>query len=339
LPHRAILISIVVSLLVHSGLLIAIVNIDWGMGRREARMTDDGAAPQTLLTLSPPAPIPEADEEPVPDPLPPPEPVQPTAPVRVSAPSMLADLSPAVSTSPPTMRPEPVVSTAPSTSPGERAGEPEPARLAASFAGVEAARARRIVYVVDASGGMTTSLNFVKAELARSVARLDPSQSFQVVVFRELPHVEGTEGEAAAPGSAVDVFGGGSGPGALMAASYEARIRVVQWLSGFEPVGRSDPLSGLTAALEFEPDLIFLLTRSIRRSGGSADWGAGNAATLASLDKLNPVNQGMMQRRTVIKAIQFLDEDPTGLLPAIAAAHGDGPGSYRVVPVDQSIKR
>ena len=33
----------------------------------------------------------------------------------------------------------------------------------------------------------------------------------------------------------------------------------------------------------------------------------------------------------VIKALQFIDPDPTGMLQQIGAAHGDGPGSYTVV--------
>ena len=112
-------------------------------------------------------------------------------------------------------------------------------------------------------------------------------------------------------------------------------LRVAQWLESVQPEGRSDPLVGLTAALQFQPDLVFLLTHSIRRSGGSAEWGAGNAATLAALDKLNPVHAGAGLRPTVIKAIQFIDEDPTGLLQQIARLHGDGEGSYRVLSIAQ----
>jgi hypothetical protein len=41
----------------------------------------------------------------------------------------------------------------------------------------------------------------------------------------------------------------------------------------------------------------------------------------------------------VIKTIQFLEEDPTGVMRAIAERHGDGPGSYRVLtPRDLGIR-
>ena len=37
------------------------------------------------------------------------------------------------------------------------------------------------------------------------------------------------------------------------------------------------------------------------------------------------------RRRVVIKAIQFLEPDPTGTMPLIGEQHGDGPGSYSVL--------
>jgi hypothetical protein len=184
-----------------------------------------------------------------------------------------------------------------------------------------------VVYVVDASGAMTSSLKFVKEELARSIARLDASQSFQVVVFRELPGTKDGDGFEMPPSSG----------NRLMAVTNESRVSSTAWLAGIQPGGRSDPLAGLTAALKLKPDLIFLLTRSIRRSGATAEWGAGTAATLEALDKLNPVGRNGL-RPTVIKAIQFLDEDPTGLLPAIADTHGDGEGSYKVLRQDEVAK-
>jgi len=51
---------------------------------------------------------------------------------------------------------------------------------------------------------------------------------------------------------------------------------------------------------------------------------------MAELDRLNP--RGLNgQRRATIKAIQFLEEDPTGTMQAIGEEHGDGPGSYTVL--------
>jgi hypothetical protein len=205
----------------------------------------------------------------------------------------------------------------------------------ATFAGVGARRAGSVVYVVDASGAMVSSLKFVLAELERSVRSLSSAQKFQVVLFRERPG-GGMYEVFAAPGQ-------GRGP-VLVAATPTNKAALAQWLATIAPTGRSNPLDGLKRGLEFEPDAIFLLSRSIRRSGGANGqglaeretggvWGRGTSEILAELDRLNPVRRssGEGRRRVVIKCLQFLEEDPTGTMQAIGAEHGDGPGSYTVL--------
>jgi hypothetical protein len=332
LPRSALVVPLTASLLFHAALFFAIVYWRWDPFSRPARLTD--APPESVLTLAPPPqPVPTPVAAPVPPPPPPPpEPVKtpdPEPPANV-APDEMATPAPKVEEAPPAPPPEPVtVHVDPPTPPPA----PVPAAPVSkgpapvSFAGVEAARARRVVYVVDASGAMTSSLKFVKEELARSIARLDSSQSFQIVIFRELPGKEDSPGFELPPSS----------DGKLMAVTNESRLSTAAWLSGIQPGGRSDPLEGLTAALKMKPDLIFLLTRSIRRSGATTDWGAGTTATLNALDHLNPIGSNGL-RRTVIKAIQFLDEDPTGLLPAIGEVHGDGEGSYKVLKLQEVAK-
>jgi hypothetical protein len=89
----------------------------------------------------------------------------------------------------------------------------------------------------------------------------------------------------------------------------------------------------LRRGIEFDPDAIFLLSRSIRRSSGDREgvWGRGPHETLAELDRLNPRNPITGRRAVVVKAIQFLEEDPTGTMQNIGTEHGDGPGSYAVL--------
>lgn len=209
----------------------------------------------------------------------------------------------------------------------------ESAIQGATFAGMGAKRAGSVVYVVDASGAMITSLKFVLAELERSVRNLSSAQKFQVVLFRDR-------------GGTVmyDIFSPRGDPTRLVPATPANKAALREWLSTITPVGRSNPLDGLKRGLKFECDAIFLLSRSIRRSGGASGdgtgpaaigesasgvWGRGTAEIMAELDKLNPARGEL--RRTVIKAIQFLEEDPTGTMQAIGDLHGDGPGSYSVV--------
>ncbi|MCE7974080.1 MAG: hypothetical protein DYG92_07105 [Leptolyngbya sp. PLA1] len=197
--------------------------------------------------------------------------------------------------------------------------------MVASFAGMEVARATRIVYVMDGSAAMVPSFPFVKDELLRSVGRLGAGQAFQVIVFRRPPVVNG---RSTAP--EIERFPAGE---SYLDATAAHKLRLSQWLDRVQPKGGSAPLIGLSAGLNQGPDLVFLLTCSIRRTGAS-EWSSGKDSILASLDALNPVNSFTGQRPAVIKTIQFLDEDPTGILRAIASVHGDGEGSYRVLTLE-----
>jgi hypothetical protein len=196
--------------------------------------------------------------------------------------------------------------------------------IGATFAGLGARQATRIVYVVDASGAMVSSLKFVLAEVDRSVRSLSSGQKFQVVLFRDRPGAEG---------GPYEVFSPEGGRAKLVAATPRNKAELSGWLRTITPLGKSNPLDGLKRGLEFEPDAIFLLSRSIRRSGSEVGvWGGRSAAeTVAELDRLNPREGRSGRRPVVIKAIQFLEEDPTGTMQKIGNDHGDGPGSYAVL--------
>lgn len=186
----------------------------------------------------------------------------------------------------------------------------------ASFAGVKGERAGRVVYVLDASGAMTSCLPFIKKELEASVSRLIPGQTFQIVMMRRRATEKGAEIR----------FFNASGDG-FLAPDTKNRVTLKDWLDDVSPKWASDPGAGIEAALKQQPDVIFVLTRSIRRSAGDEPL---NRSLLARLDSLNPKDRAG-RRRTAIKVLQFIDEDPTGVLPEIAREHGDGPESYRVI--------
>lgn len=192
------------------------------------------------------------------------------------------------------------------------------------FAGLGASNARSVVYVVDASGPMVTSLPRVLEEVVRSAEQLSPVQKFGVVLFRETE--DGTGVESFSP--------------VLVRATPTAKRRLAEWLGAVEPRGASNPLAGLEVALAMKPDAVFLLSRSIARSGGGV-WEQGLDATLARLDELNPPTgsgRGPVRRPVLIQTIQFLDDDPTGIMQAIGARHGQGAG-YRVVRRSEDLAR
>ena len=304
------------SLAIHAGLLVALTAVTIEVTRdrapdRPARVTL--SAPAAPLNQSPTAPTPTA------------RPSASDATGTTIAPpsepaSITAALADAARDSKPTpapvmLAPEPV---ARALSRPSNAGSPS-----VRFADIDAAPARTVVFVVDASGAVATAFTFVREELLRSIDQLAPTQRFQVVVFP-------------GPEKTAPVFAPINN-GRLALASPNSKRIVAEWMQTFRPRGQSAPLAGLRMALELEPDIAMLITRSIERTGPDAAWGAGLDATLAELDRLNPIDRRNGMRRTSIAAIQLLDEDPTRIMPAIAAVHGSGVSDYRVVPAEALI--
>lgn len=323
--------AVVLSLIVHVVVIAALARYTIFTPKRPDRLTDAPGTTIVLATPAAPEPMsePAAPVETIPVEPPPAAPVVEPPPPPPPAPTMMMTPSPArlpaslgsqakAPPKPDAPKPAPVTPPPLPPSPTEH--------VAVSFAGVDAPAASRIVYAMDGSAAMISTFPFVKEQLVRSVSRLGPAQTFQVVVFRRPPMSDGrpTRPEVETFATAGSYEGAGS-------ASVE-RLRV--WLTGIRPGGGSSPIVGLTAAMQHKPDLVFLMTCSIPRTG-TAQWGGGKEAILASLEELNPVGVLSRQRPAVIKSIQFLDADPTGILEAIARAHGDGPGSYRVLRLNE----
>ncbi|MDX2016172.1 MAG: hypothetical protein SFY95_00870 [Planctomycetota bacterium] len=285
--------------------------------------------------IQPDASPPVAVAQPEPPP-PPPEP----EPIRVFAPPAQPEVQPVARPQPDARiatpsAPASVASPAPTRRTPARGGELQPSaprpgvpagQQPITFAGLSAARAARVVYVVDSSAPMVHTARWVFDEVQRSVDALSPEQSFQVILFGDPP-------------------GAGAGEGlrtfrpALTPAVDDAKFALSSWLSRNRPQGRSDPMPALRKALNSRPDLVFVLSRTIKRSGTDQSAEASLRPLLAELDRLNPRDPRTGQRPVVIKAIQFLDEDPRGLLQSIAREHGDGEGSYRVLPLERLTQR
>lgn len=299
----------------------------------------DPTPPPAPVVAAPPEPPPAvAAVEPAPEPLaqnpPAPEPAKPKASFAVA----LDDVpKPAPSTkavhTPPTTPPMPA--------PPPPAVKPAPV---AAFAGVKAEQARRVVYAVDVSGVMVGSLPFVMEELQRCVARLSPEQQFQVVLFSDptpppsaTDDPEGAEhnprfdGDRTSPTGALPTLtellplakwlGDGTKAPGLMDVSEASRAKLAELAAGVKADGMSNPLTGLRLALSMKPDVVFLLTRGIHRSGTT--WGPGEADVLAALDEANP-KDASGRRATTIRTVQFVAPDPSGLLDRIAGQHGGG---------------
>lgn len=178
----------------------------------------------------------------------------------------------------------------------------------ASFIGLRATNARKIVYVIDASGSMIRMLPIVLDELNKSLERLSPKQSFAIVFFQR------NEALLVPPINR------------LTPADADARRAALAWIkSNVIPSGRSNPLKAIEAALRLQPDAVFMLSENIT---GSGEFEIDQRDLLARLDELNPIDPRTGRRRTQINCIQFLSIDPIDTLRKISDAHG-GPNGYK----------
>ncbi len=185
---------------------------------------------------------------------------------------------------------------------------PRAAEGSASFVGLKATNARRIVYVIDASGSMLRSLKFVIEELGRSLEGLTPRQSYAIVFFQRADAIVVPPARE------------------LTRATPEAKLNSLKWIeSNIIPTGNSNPLAAIEEAIRLKPDAIFVLSDNIT---GGGQFEIDQKDLLDMLDRLNPVDPATGRRAVQINCIQFLDPDPLNTLAEIARLHG-GEKGYR----------
>ncbi|MSR34009.1 MAG: hypothetical protein EXS12_04325 [Phycisphaerales bacterium] len=192
-----------------------------------------------------------------------------------------------------------------------------PTSVTINFAGLKASNARRVVYVVDASGSLVGTFPLIIEELRKSLRRLDPRQSFGVIFFQR--------------GEAITVPPGGN----LQSATPERVSETMKWIeSKMIPSGRSNPIVAFEAAMAMHPEIIFLLSSDIT---GAGEFEMSELALLAALERLNPVDSATGRRLTRVQCIQFLDPDPLGTLQRIAKDHGGENGFINITRQDLGL--
>lgn len=158
-------------------------------------------------------------------------------------------------------------------------------------------KGKRFVYIVDCSPSMAGApFEKARAELQRSIERLNSGQSFFVIFFdsNEYPQFY----PRAAKG--------------LIRASAENKHRSQAWISGFGTLaGGTDPRAALMRALSLRPDAIYLL------SDGEFDWDVA--------DEVRAQNR----KHIAIHTVSFITRDAEPLLKQIA---DENRGTYRYVP-------
>lgn len=189
-----------------------------------------------------------------------------------------------------------------------------------NFGGLGVSNAEDVVYVVDASGSMVSTLPIVMAELKKSLRNLAPTQRFQIVLFQSTPGGRGN------PWVAVEHPADVGTQIKKLRYMYASRRNIewtCDWLDHVDAKGRSNPVPALEMAIQLQPDAVFLLSNVIT---GAGEWEQDATEILAGLDALNPIDRRSGRRTIAIKTIQFLDEDPSGLLEKIGRLHGGRDG-------------
>ena len=100
---------------------------------------------------------------------------------------------------------------------------------------------RKFVYIVDRSGSMTDSIDFVKYELKRSIGELSDEQEFHVIFFSSGPPVEMPTRR-------------------LVNATERNKQLAFEFIDGIVPQGETDPSKAIERAFACQPELIYLLT-------------------------------------------------------------------------------
>ena len=105
-----------------------------------------------------------------------------------------------------------------------------------TFAGVSG-DAKKIVYVLDASGSMMPDFDALRDQLRNSIHDLRPPQSFDIIFINE--HNPPPMARS------------------LLFATPESKSRAKEYVDSMQPRGGTDPLPAMTKAFALEPDLIY----------------------------------------------------------------------------------
>ena len=176
------------------------------------------------------------------------------------------------------------------------------------FMGLDAVAAKRIVYVVDASGSMLLHLSTVLEELERSLRTLHPKQEFGIIFFQK-------DYAIAVPPRKSLVFAN--------AKNISEAMKWVNTSGKVIPSGGSNPINAMKTAMKLKPDVIYLLSENIT---GAGRYEVPVNKLLDSLDTLNPVDTRNGLRPVQINCIAYLTQDPQHTMQRIAEIHGGDDG-------------
>ncbi len=162
-----------------------------------------------------------------------------------------------------------------------------------------------IVYIIDRSGSMVGSFDYVKKELHRSIEQLQSQQLFQVIFFNSGEPSEFSSSDSGKP----PVY-------RLNFATDRMKVKVFHFIDSMVASGKTDPRPAFLRAfaLRPKPNLIYFLTD-----------GAFEPDIADELKKWNA------DGKTAINTIAFIERPSEALLKRIAHENG---GTYTYINPD-----
>jgi FHA domain-containing protein len=164
--------------------------------------------------------------------------------------------------------------------------------------------ARKVVYIVDASGSLVDSFPRVLDELDLAIFKLPEDRAFTVLFF-------GSEGVTEVP------------PVGLRWADGPTKRRIRDWIApdkgNVTAWGRGDPMEALQRAVGYKPDeIVFLSDNLIGRQSTQEE-------AVEFLDRIAELTGDVVEQ---IHAVQFFDRDPQQVLKRIAERFN---GTYNLI--------
>jgi len=150
----------------------------------------------------------------------------------------------------------------------------------------------KVAYIVDRSGSMTDSLDYVKLELKRSLWQLGAENEFHVIFYSSGPPVEMPTRR-------------------LVNATDRNRQLAFEFIDSVIAWGGTDPTAAIERAFAVQPDIIYFLTD-----------GEFDRAVVGLVRRLNA------GRKVRVNTINFLYDGNADVLKQIAAENG---GEYKFV--------
>lgn len=177
--------------------------------------------------------------------------------------------------------------------------------------------ALHIVFVIDRSGSMVDTFDYVRQEMLMSISRLRPPQDFHVILFAS---DEGRKYEDDAPAVLENP------PKKLVPADFEQKEKAAEFLSTVHPGGRTNPIPALRRAFAvlrasnvLPGKLIYLLTDGVF---------SDNETVLRAIREENSGS------KVLINTYLYDFRAPTAVSVMRQIADESG-GRYRYVPVNE----